>query len=41
VALGAHQTRDLGVHQRLGEHPHAFPQDIAILLFEQLANERR
>ena len=41
VALRADQRRDLRLHQRLGEHPDAFPQDIPILLFEQLANERR
>ena len=33
--------RRLGVHQCLGEHPHALPQDVPILLFERLANERR
>ena len=29
------------LHQRLREHPDAFPQDIPILLLEQLANKRR
>jgi hypothetical protein len=40
VALSAHQRRDLGLHQGLGEHPHPLAQDIAVLLFEKLANER-
>jgi hypothetical protein len=30
-----------GFHQRLRQHADALPQDIAILLRKQLANERR
>jgi hypothetical protein len=28
-------------HQRLGEHPDAFPEDVAVLFLEELANARR
>jgi hypothetical protein len=41
VAFGPDQGRHLGVHNGLGEHPDAFPEDVPILLFEELANERR
>jgi hypothetical protein len=32
--------RHLRFHQRLGQHADAFPQDVPVLLFEELANER-
>ena len=41
VSLGANQASHLRFHQRLGEHPDTLPEDIAVLLFEKLANERR
>jgi hypothetical protein len=41
VPVGTDQTGHFRFHERLGEHPDALPQDIAILLLEQLANERR
>jgi len=40
-ALRPDQAGDLGFHQCLGEHPNPFPQDIPVLLFEELANKRR
>jgi hypothetical protein len=41
VAVRPHHCRHFGLHERLSEDPDAFPQDVAVLLFEQLANERR
>jgi hypothetical protein len=41
VPLGANQTRDFRFHQRLRQHADAFAQDLAILLFQELANECR
>src|SRR5262249_54069425 len=34
------QARDLGLHQRLGQHPNPFPEHVPVLLLEQLADER-
>ena len=33
--------RSHGFHQGLGEHPNPFPKDVALLLLEELANQRR
>jgi hypothetical protein len=41
VPVGADEARHLRFHQRLREHPDAFPQDVPILFLEELANERR
>ena len=41
VTLSPNQAGDLRFHQRLREHPDAFPQHVPILLLEKLANERR
>jgi hypothetical protein len=40
VPLRADQAGDLRLHQGLGEHPDALPEDVPILLLEELANER-
>ena len=41
VPLGTDQAGDLCFHQGLGEHPNPVPKDVAVLLLEELANERR
>jgi hypothetical protein len=41
VPVGADEARHLRFHQRLREHPDAFPQDVPILFLEELANKRR
>ncbi len=40
VAVRADQPGHLGLHQRLREHPDALAEHVAVLLLEQLANER-
>jgi hypothetical protein len=40
MTLGADEIGDLRFHQRLREHADALPQHIAILFFEELANQR-
>jgi hypothetical protein len=41
VPLGANQASDLRLHEGWRQHPDALPKDIAILLLDELANERR
>src|SRR5581483_4911335 len=39
MALRPDQPGDLALHERLGQHPNPFPQYVAVLLREQLADE--
>ena len=41
IAVSADQVGDLRLHQRPREDPHALAQHVALLLLQQLANERR
>ncbi len=41
VGSGADLRAHLGVHHHLGEHPNAITQQIHVVFFEQLADERR
>jgi hypothetical protein len=41
MPVRADQPGDVRFHQGLGEHPNPFSKDVAVLLLEELANERR
>jgi hypothetical protein len=40
VSLGANESGDLALHQRLGQDANALAQHVPVLLLEQLANKR-